>query len=189
MIYDSDQNITWLADANYAATQYEESCGAIGTKDGRMEWVKAKDWAAGLNYGGYKDWRLPNTPQHDSSCEGQNRVEYGGGSYGYGCSIGELAHLFYGDVDHGLGGKAGESITNTHNENYRLFRNIVSGIYWYINDFDPTPIISLNFHTSDGYMNFNSKSVLLQVWPVRDGDVADVRPAIDGKIKRNCKKE
>ena len=53
MIYDSVLNITWLSDANYAATQYVESGGVQGDADGRMNWSAANAWAAGLSYSGY----------------------------------------------------------------------------------------------------------------------------------------
>ena len=47
MVYDSDQNITWLADWNYAKTSGFDA-------DGRMDWTTASDWAA-LLVGPYKD--------------------------------------------------------------------------------------------------------------------------------------
>ena len=189
MVYDSDLNITWLADANYAATQYAESCGELGTVDGKMEWAQAMAWAANLTYGGYNDWRLPRSAQPDPSCDGQNPAVTGSGSFGFHCTGSEMGHLFYGDIDHGLGGKTGESITKIHNDNYRLFHNIVSGIYWHSTEFVVFPMISMNFHTSDGFMNFNSKSVLLRAWPVRDGDVADVplNDEMESKKVRKCK--
>lgn len=59
MVYDSDQNLTWLLDANYAATQYAATNGAQGDADGMMTWSQATAWVEGLEYGGYDDWRLP----------------------------------------------------------------------------------------------------------------------------------
>jgi hypothetical protein len=34
--------------------------------DGRMNWPQALDWAAGLNYAGHTDWRLPNAKELQS---------------------------------------------------------------------------------------------------------------------------
>lgn len=52
MIYDSNQNLTWLQDTNYAKTSgYDD--------DGLMGWDDAMAWASNLTYGGYDDWRLP----------------------------------------------------------------------------------------------------------------------------------
>ena len=61
MIYDSDLNITWLADANYAQTSGYDA-------DGRMNWGAANTWADNLVYGGYSDWRLPTS----DTCYGYN---------------------------------------------------------------------------------------------------------------------
>ena len=46
LIYDTDLNITWYDNPNYATNLY----GAYAT------------WAAGLSVGGVTDWRLPTTP-------------------------------------------------------------------------------------------------------------------------------
>lgn len=73
LIYDSDLNIIWLQDANYAMTSGYDS-------DGKMTWDDAKTWAENLSYQGYNDWRLPIS---DPSCSGNN------------CTKSEMGHLFY----------------------------------------------------------------------------------------------
>ena len=65
-VYDTDFNITWLANAN---------------ANGPMNWDNANAWAAGLNVGGYTGWRLPTT---DSDC-GES----------YNCINSEMGHLYY----------------------------------------------------------------------------------------------
>ena len=64
MLYDTVLNVTWLQDANYAATsEYCETlgnCHPMGGPTGRMTWLQANTWANNLNYGGYSDWRLPH---------------------------------------------------------------------------------------------------------------------------------
>ncbi|HDY86594.1 MAG TPA: DUF1566 domain-containing protein, partial [bacterium] len=67
-LYDSDQNITWLKNANLYEYQ--------------MTWSQAVDWAENLDYQGYDDWRLPDT---DISC------------LGYDCTGSEMGHLYYND--------------------------------------------------------------------------------------------
>ena len=57
--YDTDTDLTWVADANLAKTSGYDA-------DGQMGWTAAVDWAtslnaqnAGLGYLGTNNWRLP----------------------------------------------------------------------------------------------------------------------------------
>jgi hypothetical protein len=180
MVYDSDLNITWLADANYAATLYERSCGKRGRNGGFMDFADAMHFVDGLVYGGFSDWRLPNAVQPDLSCARQTRI----GSHGFNCTGSEMGHLFYID----LGGKAGENITQIHNDNYNLFRNISPlGLYWNTPDYPTFAFISRIFQTRNGKLNAYSKSRLLNVWPVRDGDVGPNAKGERLRKNRICK--
>jgi hypothetical protein len=67
LIYDSEQDITWLQDANL-----------IG---GFSSWVHASFWADNLIYQGFDDWRLYNA---DPSC-----------GLGPSCTTNELGYLYY----------------------------------------------------------------------------------------------
>ncbi|MBE9033606.1 hypothetical protein [aff. Roholtiella sp. LEGE 12411] len=178
MVYDSDLYITWLADANYAATLYEQSCGKLGHNGGFMDFPEAMQFVDELVYGGFSDWRLPNAVQPDLSCKRQTVV----GSHGFNCTNSEMGHLFYVD----LGAKAGENIIQNHNENYNLFRNISRrGLYWNTPDYPTFAFISRIFQTRNGKSNAYSKSRLVSVWPVRVGDVG-----LDAKgegIRKNWK--
>ena len=113
MVYDTDLNITWLADANLFKTQYDADNSILSTligvdvtdglgthpttaadfdtSTGQMTWWGAMAWASSLDYGGYSDWRLPMTLQPDAACSAQSPS----GSYGYNCTGSELGHLFY----------------------------------------------------------------------------------------------
>lgn len=169
MVYDTDQDITWLVDANYADTLYKQSNGRLGFEAGRMDHRDALKWVSELVYAGVSGWRLPTTKQPDESCDRQTVV----GSHGFYCTGSEMGHLFYGDIDHGLGGNAQSHISEKHNKNYYLFRNISEyGVYWYNDDFPSLPFIARNFEMRYGFSNAYSKSVLNNVWPVHNGDVA-----------------
>jgi len=52
MVYDTELDVTWLKDANYAMTTAYDS-------DGLMNWNAAVAWASSLNVGGVTGWRLP----------------------------------------------------------------------------------------------------------------------------------
>ena len=84
LIYDDELDITWLQDANYAATQYAATGGLEGDADGRMTWTDANEWADNLSYGGYDDWRLPTA--------GNAPVKL------YNVTTGELGHMFYNNL-------------------------------------------------------------------------------------------
>lgn len=84
LIYDTDLNVTWLQDANYAMTSGYDA-------DGLMTEYDASAWAYDLVYGGYSDWRLPTV-------EPQNYSWGYDGSTGSGYNIttgSEMGHLFY----------------------------------------------------------------------------------------------
>jgi hypothetical protein len=123
-VYDTDLNITWLANANLAATN---TFGVSGISPaGWMNWDTAQSWIGAMNaanYLGYNDWRLPTTLQPDASCAFQYSD---GSSGGIGCTGSEMGHLFYSE----FGGVAGSSITATHNTNYSLFSNVQADYYW-----------------------------------------------------------
>ena len=52
LIYDTDLDVTWLQDLNYAMTSSYDT-------DGLMDWDQANTWATELEFGGFDNWRLP----------------------------------------------------------------------------------------------------------------------------------
>ncbi len=162
MIYDTDRNITWLADANYAKTSGFDA-------DGLMTWSAANAWAASLNVGGFTNWRLPTTLQPDAACS----VQSGGASYGNNCTGSELGHLFCQE----LGGVAGSSIITTHNSNFNLFSNIgnfSASDYWSSTDYVNSHDLAWSFRYINNSQNFLFKTYSFGGWAVRTGDVASV---------------
>ena len=150
--YDDVADLTWLADANYAQTSGFDA-------DGRMYWVDANSWAAGLNVGGVDGWRLADT---DPALSGYNQT----GS--------EMGNLFY----NVLGGVAGNSITTTHNANYDLFSNVQSLGYWSATEYAPNTNNAWLFVTADdggqGLQDVYGKYLSMHAWAVQSGDVSAV---------------
>ena len=100
LIYDSGLDITWLKDANLAATS---SFGVPGINaNGWMNWFAAQSWIDAMNtahYLGYSDWRLPTMV--DTLTPGCDYA-YGGTDCGYnvqtasgGITYSELAYMYY----------------------------------------------------------------------------------------------
>lgn len=158
-VYDSDADITWLADANYADTS-----GYIS--GGLNAWAQTNAWAAGLTVDGVGGWRLPTTVQPDSTCAQQSS----NASWGYGCTGSELGNLFY----NVLGGVAGQSILTTHNSNFDFFTNIQADAYWSSTEAVPDPGFSWGLDMSNGFQYAYNQANTYYGWAVHTGDVAVV---------------
>ncbi len=176
MIYDSDQNLTWLQDANYARTSGYHATGW-------MAWSAAASWAAGLNVGGYTDWRLPTVGpvdgiafDYDYSIAGDTDLGYNvsapGSTYA-GSQGSELAYMFYNTLGNLAGNKAGYGLTNTSADGVN-FQNIRVGFYWSGTGYASSTNVVWNFDTSNGVQSFFAKYVGAYSWAVRSGDVAPV---------------
>lgn len=173
-IYDSDRNITWLANANLAASN---TFGVAGINpDGSMTWATTRSWIAAMNaanYLGYSDWRLPTTLEPDATCGTQwDGGAYGMQSGGNNCTGSEMGHLFYNE----LGGMAGSDITLVHNANYSLFSNIQSGFYWSGTEYTPLSHSAWTFFfgASGGGQSYGDKTDVFRALAVRSGDAAAV---------------
>ena len=160
-VYDTDLNVTWLANANLG---------------GAMSWSTSQSWVAGLNsavYLGYADWRLPTTLQPDATCDTQSPTR----SAGYHCTGSEMGHLFYTE----LGGVAAQSINGTHNANFGLFQNFQDYSYWSGTEYAEDANLAWNFLFAGGTQHASYlagyKLDTMYALAVRPGDVAAVPEA------------
>lgn len=149
-VYDSDLDITWLADANYAATSGFDA-------DGLMKWTNVQDWIATLNrvsHLGAADWRLPLSD----------------GCSGYDCTGSELGHLFYTE----FGGVAGygEPMPPLADADLALFSGIPVGGFWSATEYSPDAAWVFEFGAYDvGRQIYFPKDVKFHAWAVRSGDI------------------
>ena len=158
LIYDTDLNITWLADANHEQ------------KNGGMHWNEAILWASNLTYGGYSDWRLPKLIQPDTTCSGSDIFVT---SIGFGCTGGEMGHLYYSELRDGVLSPAVAMMKLT------LQNSGHWNVFWYGTPYEPnllnptTETIGLLFDFSNGFTGgINKNESALYTWAVRDGDSA-----------------
>ena len=161
--YDTESDLTWLADANYAMTSGHN-------ENGRMNWAEANAWVASLDIDGVAGadgWRLPNTLQLDPSCDHHPPTSSEGISYN--CSGSEMGNMFY----NVLGGIAGESILTNHNSNFYLFKNVQPEIYWSATEYTEDPFYAWYFAMGDGTQGYGGSkhTNTLNAWPVMDGDI------------------
>lgn len=167
--YDTDLNITWLADANYAQTS-----GYVA--DGSMQWDAAQMWVANLDVNGIRGWRLP--AMVDTGPLGCGLGSDGGDdcSYNPSTSTSEMAHMFYvtlgnkgyRDTDWNLQSDYG--LVNT-----ALFSNVEQG-YWYGLEYAPNLDYAWRLHAFSGEQGASAKNStgFFYAWAVRSGDVVSV---------------
>jgi len=171
MVYDSDYDITWLADANYAKTSnYDTQPGVQlsnpfnnGPWDGRMTFDEANQWANNLVYGGFSDWRLPSAVRTTTG------ALPAAGSWN-NTNDSELAHM---------------TDLVMSNPTINLFYNLQTTMYWsqnasvLYNDRAWMTFIGYNTNTGNYFMNYDvyeqTKTIgSTYAWAVRSGDVAAV---------------
>lgn len=172
-VYDTDLDITWLADANAGAGSAFDD-GSLSTTDGRMSWANANAWAASLTVDGFTGWRLATTADPDASCTDDTAgTTPSADAIGYNCTGSEMGHLFYNE----LGATAGTSVLTTGNPTeLAKFTNIQSHGYWSSTQFAANPGNAWVFGTSSGLQFSASQANNNQyyAWAVRNGDVAVV---------------
>ena len=125
IIYDTDWNISWIADAGL---QFSNTFGLdTSSSSGFLSLSKAQEWIQAMNtsnYLGFNDWRLPTTLVPDASCGASNPPT---GSYN--CAGSEMGHLFY-DEFSGVAGQSIRSYLNT-DPDVDLFSNFSNfSEYW-----------------------------------------------------------
>lgn len=183
--YDDVLDVTWVADANLAASNsfglayntnlgnhpddgYGVSYSEVISSDGQTNWGGALHWIdamnsdGGVGYLGFNDWRLPYTLQPDASCD----VQGANGSSGYSCTGSEMGHLYYS----ALGNIPGSTL------NMGPFSNIQqSSAYWSDTEFAPSTDGAWTFLMLDGDQSPHLRSLdFFYAWAVRSGDVSTV---------------
>lgn len=194
-INDTDLNVTWLADANYAQTSGY-------SVNGLMTWSQAQNWIASLNaenggvgHLGYNDWRLPTTGpvngasmnytfQYDGSTDVGYNISAPGTAYA-GSKGSEMAYLGFNE----LGFKAAynsagvnQSYLHTGAGPFINFQGdyltstdgFLFGTYWSGTEYAPDTNQTWAFDFVGGQQGYASKSYLAYALAVRTGQVAAV---------------
>lgn len=173
--YDTDANLTWLADASLAASN---TFGITGISNpGSMTWFKAITWFQAMNisdsgagYLGFNDWRMPTTLVPDGSCtflDGTPRTD----SIGF-CSGSEMGNLFYNVFGASVNGKL--SLTGNPTE-LAKFTNIADNVYWSGTAYGPDPFNQAwYFNYNLGNQSAGVKGSGGFIWAVRTGDISAV---------------
>lgn len=123
-VYDPAADVTWLADANLAASQ---TFGVRGiAPSGAMSHATALEWVAAMNraeggrgYLGEKRWQLPPTVEADPSCSVKQ-------TFGSGCKGSPLGSLYY----NVLGLATGEPVVKAIAAGAGPFVDLQPYLYW-----------------------------------------------------------
>jgi hypothetical protein len=159
--YDTEADLTWLADANV---------------NGLISWFDANAWAAGLTVDGVGGWRLPDTI--DVGNDGATYTNlYEGVDYGYNITThSELSNMFYNVLGNlayydtsGNGAQPGWGLSNTG-----PFSNLQSGYYWSATEYAPNTGYAWFFGMGNGNQHYNIKTFNDYAWAVQSGDVSAV---------------
>ena len=127
------QGVTWLADANLAATQqFGAQCvNRDGTKcinrDGSMSHTTALNWISGMNGTGWlgqTNWQLPPTDTNDLCGEPQGQQP--SNLPNFNCTGSPMGELFYNQ----LGFSQGNPVVPTPDVNVGPFKNVQPYLYW-----------------------------------------------------------
>jgi len=181
-VYDTDLNITWIADANLAATNTFgirtginlpphplDTNGQFGriASDGSMNysgalyWIDAMNAYDGAGYLGFNDWRFPFTQQPDPSCS----LQSDGVSNGLGCSGSDMGHLY--------------NVEGVTSATPGVFSNVVPWLYWSY-QYEPDPTydawsFQFEYGTQGTILKTNVQAF---AWAVRDGDVVPIPASV-----------
>jgi hypothetical protein len=173
VIYDTDLNITWVADGNLALTNqfgltlsntlFDDTPNTVGS-GGAMTWDNAQAWIVGMNnanYLGFNDWRLPNTPELDPSCD----------SNGYYCTGSEMGHLFYNE----FGATAHTNVSASGNPTeLNKFTNFQPTLLWSGTESTSDSSMAWQFGFFNGAQFTNNKDGNTFALVVRSGGVNEV---------------
>jgi len=175
--YDTEADLTWLADANAAVgSVYDTSI--VGS--GLMTWANANAWAVSLDVGGVTDWRLPTTV--DAGNDGVTYTNYYQGvDSGYNItSHSELSNMFYNVLGNTAVYDTSGAQTGCFTEqNFCLtntgpFSNVQTNIYWSATEYSPVTNNAWYFIMHQGNQYHANKANSFYAWAVHSGDVSAV---------------
>ncbi|HEV2448673.1 MAG TPA: hypothetical protein VGS58_22220, partial [Candidatus Sulfopaludibacter sp.] len=181
-VYDTVNNITWLADFNPAAGNHFTLPVCSGPNppalcvnpNGSMNYASAAAWVQAMNaanYLGHSNWQLPTTPPLDNGC---GKTGPNGNSFGFGCSASAMGSLYY----NALSWKAPNTAVPIPNNTAGPFANLQPYLYWSQTSAGGAGYNTFSFDT--GWQGANTAPHLMYVLPMIPGKIAGT-PAATGR--------
>jgi hypothetical protein len=169
-VYDANQNVTWLADANFAASPDGQAIleAARITRvapSGIMDYPTALRFVQAMNtipcqgkgYLCHNTWQLPvmiTDPAHDPMCTVHRGFD--GNSFGPNCRGSAFGILFY----RGLGLNYPSSVEPHFRNSVAVFRNLHPALYWSATEGGPTGQQTFSFLTGQSGSNTTNFNLL-----------------------------
>lgn len=187
IVYDTANNISWLANANLAASNRFGLPICNGATDpkmcvnqsGSMRYQAAAAWVAAMNaasYLGHTNWQLPTTPIVDSDC---GFVGPQNNSFGFDCAAGALGSLYY----VALGLKAPNTAVPIMSSAAGPFSNFQPYLYWSQTNVNGTGNGTFSFNS--GFHGSNTMPNYLYVLPMIQGKLPGTPPASGSGLQVN----
>jgi hypothetical protein len=185
-VYDTANNISWLADVDVAATHRFglPLCTGPGTQtcvnaSGSMRYDAAVAWVQAMNaanYLGHSNWQLPTTPTNDSGC---GKTGPTGNSFGFGCTASALGSLW-----NTLGLNAPNTAVPIPSNTVGPFSNFQPYLYWSQSG-APPPAGNSTFSFATGWQGANTLPNFLYALPMLPGKLPGTPPAIGNGLQVN----
>jgi len=186
-VYDVMNNVSWLADANLAATNRFglPLCTGSGTQpcvnpSGLMTYRAAAAWVTAMNaanYLGHSNWQLPTTPSTDSSCP---KTGPHGNSFGFNCTASALGSLYY----KALGLEAPNTAVPIPNNTVGPFSNFQPYLYWSQTSGGQAGGYA-TFSFNSGFQGANTAPNFLYALPMIQGKISGTPPASGTGLEAN----
>ncbi len=192
-VYDTVNNITWLADANLAASNRFgiPVCNGVGSlgrtclnASGSMNYQTAAAWVAGMNaanYLGHNNWQLPTTPLNDANC---GRTGPTGNSFGFGCTQGALATIY-----NSLGLKAPNTAVPVPSSAAGPFINFQPYLYWSSTNGSSPQNGNATFSFATGWQGANTLPNFLYLLPMIPGKLPGAASATGNGLQLSADKQ
>ena len=180
-IYDTVNNVSWLANANLAASNTFgiPVCSGPGTQtcvnaSGSMRYAAAAAWVAAMNaahYLGHNNWQLPTTPLSDHTC---GKTGPNGTSFGFGCTAAALASLY-----NGLSFSSPNTAVPIPATTAGPFSNLQPYLYWSSSNGASASQGNSTFSFATGWQGANTLPNFLYLMPMIPGKLPGT-PAASG---------
>jgi uncharacterized protein (TIGR03437 family) len=189
-VYDTVNNVSWLADANLPAGNRFTLplCSGTGTApcvnaSGSMNYASAAAWVQAMNaanYLGHSNWQLPTTPPLDRGC---GKTGPNGDSFGFNCTASAMGSLYY----NALGLKAPATAVPIPGNTVGPFSNFQPYLYWSQSSLGTLGYAAFSFNT--GFHGANTAPNFLYLLPMIPGKLAGTAPATGTGLQVSADKQ